>query len=221
MTSTKSQQSGAVLIVALVILAVATLLGVSVMQSATVETKMATNTQERAEALFAAEATLKYVEQEVIPTITHADLSSSATCTPSINTTCFNPACTTGLCFGGTWDGNKQSECEFVPAGGVTGIQIWENSTLNVWNDNTKHKVHPGGLPGYGATPPGKFIIEFRCFVDQIDDGSGTAGTVADNGGSGAGDVLYRITTRGTSRNSKLDAMVQSTFRAPKPPTVP
>lgn len=221
MTSMYQKQSGAVLIIALVILAVATLLGVSVMQSASVESKMATNSQERQQALAAAESALKQAEQVYIPTILHADISSVASCGTTANATqtCFNTACINGLCFRGELAaGDDQEDCEvYNTTTGVVVTQFWEDQTLNVWNDSAKHQAGPN-LPGYtSGTPPSVYIIEFRCFIDEPDDGSGTQGTVGGN----TGDALYRITARGTSRSGRVDAIVQSTFRWDAPPVTP
>jgi type IV pilus assembly protein PilX len=207
--SFRRQQSGAVLILALVILVIVTLLGTAVMQGATLESKMANNSQERQQAFNAAEAALRQAER-VIDTAGFADSELRTNCTGS---RCFNANCTNGLCFSGTFGpSDNQSQCLTVPSGSSPPAQgVWASAALDVWNTAGRHVAVD--LPGYDDLVAGKYIIEFRCFTDQLDSGGGGGGTVATN----TGDVVYRITARGVSQSGRVEAMVQSTYRAERP----
>jgi Tfp pilus assembly protein PilX len=50
----------------------------------------------------------------------------------------------------------------------------------------------------------GKYIIEFRCFID----GAGTAKVITSEG-----DAFFRITAQGYSQDGESTVMVQSTYR--------
>lgn len=207
------KQSGAVLMIALVILGITTLLGVAVMQGATQETKMATNNQERQQAFNAAEAALRVAEY-TISTVGYTATNLYTSCDPAVNPPCFTNTCTDGLCFLGVFDtGNTQLECQ-VANGTPLADGVWGDATLNVWNTVGRHQTVT--LAGYPPANNPKYIIEFQCFTDQIPDAFGNAGLV-DDGGNGSGDVMYRITARGTSKSGRMDVMLQSTFRAPNP----
>lgn len=206
-----ARQSGAVLIVALVLLLIATMLGVAVMQGATLETRMAASSQQRQQAFNAAETALRQAEK-LIETSGFADSKLRDNCT---GTDCFNAACNGGRCFSGEFDASAvQNLCKTTPATGPTVAQVWNDPALDVWNTAGKHVVV--NIPAYDnavVPAPGKYIIEFRCFTDGEPNPAGGTGLVSSN----TGDVMYRITARGASRNGKVEAMVQGTYRAPAP----
>lgn len=208
------QQAGAVLIVALVILAITTLLGVAVMQGATQESKMAVNNQEQQQAFNAAEAALRIAEIAVEnANYTKENLYTS--CDPAVNPPCFTNTCTDGLCFLGEYDsGDDQIDCERW-SGTPLADGVWGDATLNVWAASSTHQTVP--LAGYSAANYPKYIVEFQCYTDTLPDSFGNRGLV-DDGGSGTGDAVFRITARGTSKSGRLDVMVQSTYRMPNPP---
>ena len=185
-----SGQRGVVLVVVLVILLAVTLLGTVVMQGATLQTKMVGNSQARQQAFNAAEATLAVAEQFLATTsIRRLTLKAN-----------FSSNCATkrGLCFTGEMDGtgtSQQSSCNFNT---IPSQEIWEDTTLKVWETEGRHQ--PVLVPN--MKNPGKYIIEFRCFID------GAAKVIA-----GDGDALFRITAQGYSDSGDATVMVQSTYR--------
>lgn len=199
---TVNKQRGVVLIVALVILLVVTLLGVAVMKGATLDLKMAKNSQEHQQAFNAAEAALSQAEAMLVtngPAATdlHPGCSGSK---------CFNSACTNGFCFSGVYPGASQSGCSVVPASNVIAADPWSSAALNVWATAGKY-ITPTLPSSTLGTSTAKYIVEFRCFID------GDGGSV----GSNAGDALFRITARGKSAAGNAEVMLQSTFRLTAP----
>jgi len=69
-TTANNKQSGAALVVSLLILLVMTLIGVSSMQTSTMEEKMASNTREHQQAFEAAEAALRAAETHIEDDVT-------------------------------------------------------------------------------------------------------------------------------------------------------
>lgn len=108
------RQSGAVLIVALVILLAMTIISVSSISTSTLEERMSANLKDRETAFQAAEAALRYGEGLVDAGI------------PSGN---FNTACNGGYC-----QHNLQDTTVNYPV-------YWKDSTLDVWNDSGKHQT--------------------------------------------------------------------------------
>jgi len=107
-------QKGVVLIVALIILMAMTIISVSSMSSSTLEERMAANLKDREVAFQAAEATLRYAEDQV-----QAGISSGN----------FNTTCNGGYC-----QSDQQSA--------TTYPEYWTDATLDVWNDNNKHLTY-------------------------------------------------------------------------------
>lgn len=181
-------QKGVVLISSLVLLLVMTLLGVSAMNTTTLQEKMAGNNLDRERAFQAAEAALRDAEQflEDIPAI-YIPLSSAV-----------NDDCTNGLCT----KRENNAGFDFDAAEGDAGWfeERWLDDTLDVWNTANKHRVYTTTLAGVSSSP--KYIIELLSAVDC--PGSAT----------GASDCeTYRITalTAGGTTNSRV--MLQSTYR--------
>lgn len=203
---TARNQRGVVLVVALVILAIVTLLGVAVMKGATLDLRMAKNSQERQEAFNAAEAALSQGEAHLM-TGNFANTNLISGCSGS---KCFNANCDNGYCFAGTYGGASQAGCSVVPTSGpgsgVIPVDPWGSSTLNVWTTSSRNRGITVATSSAGAVSA-KYIIEFRCYID------GDSGTVATN----AGDALFRITARGKSAAGNSEVMLQSTFRLKAP----
>lgn len=192
-----ASQRGVVLVVVLVILLAVTLLGTVVMQGATLQTKMVGNSQARQQAFNAAEATLAVAEQFLATTTTITRESLR------LKTNFLSDCSKNGLCFTGaigSAGSTLQSSCKFNT---IPSQEIWEDTTLKVWDTDGKNK--PVTVPN--MKNPGKYIIEFRCFIDG-------AGLVA----VGEGDALFRITAQGYSDNGDATVMVQSTYRIYLPP---
>jgi type IV pilus assembly protein PilX len=194
-----NKQSGAVLIVALVLLAVITLFGVANMQSSSMEMRMISVTMDRNRAFVAAEGALELAEAAVASSmnIDYDDLYTD-TCTGD---TCFtNPCSNNGRCFDGEFsNGDTEFDCTVAPnAGTVERVNFWEDTT--VWSTDSRHtKVNVGNVEA-------KYIVEFLCFIDMTS--SGTFSSAPANANDG--EPLFRITA--FVEHDRAPVMVQSTF---------
>ncbi|MDO6424685.1 pilus assembly PilX family protein [Saccharophagus degradans] len=191
-------QGGAALIVALVLLAAISLIGVANMQSSTLEVRMAASTLDREKAFAIVDSGLREAERKLSNSMNLklADLQSDV-CT----TKCFTADCPNGLCFDGVYDTSKtRIECEVAPdADSVERLKFWEQAS--VWNTSSKHDV----VQVKGQIV--KYIYEFLCFVPS---GSGPF-----NGDSlaqaNSGEPLFRITAYSESDGDRAPVMLQST----------
>lgn len=195
-----NSQRGSVLLVSLVLLLIVTLLGTAAMQGATLESKMTSNSQARQQAFNSAEAALRQAERFIDEGhIDDADLRDG--CSGSY---CFNATCNGGFCFEGEFAAatpdNLCSTVDTTSGVAPPAVGVWARSGLDVWNNAGRHRVVslPAGLSG-------KYIVEFRCFTDSLSPPTPY------------GDIVYRITARGTSKSGQVEAMVQSTYRAARP----
>lgn len=197
MNSRRNQQ-GAILIVALVILLVVTVLGATAMRSATLEMRMATNSQERQQAFNAAEAALRNAEAwlDMNGQISQARVGCAGG-------GCYNDACTGGRCFTGTWLGADHDQCSRTPVlNAPVAVPVWEDPDLAVWSTSGRHVVV--SMDGIDAANRPRYIIEFQCFIAGYNDCQ-----IAINGDCPA---VYRITALGFSAAGRTRAMVQSVY---------
>lgn len=195
--SARSQQ-GATLIVALVILAVITIMGLASMRSSNQQLLMSASARDRAIAFQRAEEALLIAEQEL--------RGGNA---PSIFN--YTPGCPEGLCFFGEFDRQTPpDQCRLT--GEAVGAPVWTIS------DNwAAGRVRPALIGDAGEDGDGgltvPYIVEFMCFVP-----SGRRATTGGSGGSvqqSEADVpLYRITARATGDSQRATVMLQSVFRA-------
>lgn len=198
------RQQGAILVISMVLLLVLTLLGVSSMDTTGLEMKMASNNRDRQVALQAAEAGLITAEYFVQSNGFTLDELQPDDCTAGND--CFETTCTNGRCFHGVYDaGDKDFECVLSPP----AQEVWEDPTLDVWNDTSKHKT----VSVSGITNDVKYIIEFMCYVDN---GNGQfmndlANPSTATGGNGA--ELYRISALGTGQTGRTRVLLQSVYR--------
>ena len=113
--SSNHKQDGAVLIVSLLILLVVTVIGVSNMQSSSIQLKMASNQADRQRVFQEAEVALRQVEQEL--EMNPPDLDDLQDC-PADDASCFDVNCAGGLCFNGTFNvGSPVPVCSLALAG--------------------------------------------------------------------------------------------------------
>lgn len=151
----KTHQQGAALVVALIILLVVTVMGLTGINNSSNELKLAAATQNRAKAFEAAEAVLKSVEQNKITTPPDTKkfvCADAGACTYS--------ACRSGECFKGLYSGADPMACDVLNANDTSYSDYWQNETL--W----------GGSGGYSTqnhthgshTEPVKYLVEFICF---------------------------------------------------------
>lgn len=191
-------QRGATLIVALVLLAAMTILGVSNMQSSSLEMKMVTSAENRNKDFAIAEGALVGVEALIEGgAVTNTDLFSDVCETDR----CFSTACTNGLCFEGAFESaDTRYTCSVDPdAGSTQRTTFWRDRDL--WETATRYRTITVGSTSV------KYIIEFLCFVDN---GSGTFGSSALGLDESAGNPLFRVTV--LSDAGLAPVMLQSTY---------
>ncbi|MCR6650535.1 MAG: PilX N-terminal domain-containing pilus assembly protein [Cellvibrionaceae bacterium] len=203
----RSLQQGATLIVSLVILAVVTLLGVASMRSSNLELRMAASARDRAVAFQRAEAALTRVERR-LATNPYLIGSFDSNCSG----TCFNAACTGGLCFNGEFDSQgSRKQCKLAGSGGVEQ-PAWMKEDF--WKEDGPYlEIDVPGAAENSTPEPVKYVIEFLCFAPSGGrDIYGGAGGVVREGDT---DVpLYRITARAAGEAGRSAVILQSVYRA-------
>lgn len=193
------RQSGAALIVALVLLAAISIVGVANMQSSTLEMRMAATSFERERSFVIVDAGLREAEYKLSTqmNLKITDLQED-TCTGD---KCFDIDCPNALCFDGEFDsGMTEIECEVSPdADSDERINFWEQPT--VWSTAGKYreiKIQEKVV---------KYIYEFLCFVP--------AGSAPFNGDAPAnynsGEPLFRVTAYLEREGDRAPIMLQST----------
>lgn len=203
------KQSGATLIVSLVILAVITLLGLASMRSSNLELRMAASARDRAVAFQRAESALLRIERN-LAVAPYPLQSFDSNCTGS---RCFKKDCTGGLCFSGEYDSlGSRKQCKLADAAGVTEYP-WRDYEL--WNESGKYLQLENIATTDGGTtaPPVKYVVEFLCFVPggerEVIGGSG-----GDMKGSENDVPLYRITVQAAGEAGRSNVVLQSVLRA-------
>jgi type IV pilus assembly protein PilX len=205
-------QSGATLIVSLVILAVITLLGVASMRSSNMELRMAASARDRAVAFQRAESALLRIESELRRN-PYKRISFDTNCTGS---KCFKPDCTNGLCFNGEDDSQaSRKQCKLASTDpSSVSLPAWKDADLDIWNNSNRHiQLSDLVVTEAGKTaPPVKYVIEFLCFVP-----AGDRDLIGGGGGSMQTDEtdlpLYRITVRAEGEANRASVILQSVFR--------
>lgn len=206
------RQSGATLIVSLVILAVVTLLGVASMRASNLELRMAASARDRSIAFQAAEAALIKIEKDLIGAAGVPPLYGTPNFLPSCSSStnaCFSSACTNGLCFTGDFVGAQTfSDCQLAKGSGETDYPWQQNMN---WQTDVKHDtVNVTSVADEDVTHPVKFMIEFLCYVpvdEKVD--SPAAGVSA-----ASWVPLFRITTRAEGESGRANVMLQSVVQA-------
>lgn len=197
--SSARSQHGATLIVALVILAVVTILGLASMRSSNQQLLMSASARDRAIAFQRAEEALVLAEQVI------------AGAPPPFQD--YNEDCNGGLCFAGEFDMQTPREQCRIKAQDVTASP-WDLQTLfsAAPPEEEDDVAFTRNVPvGQGVTVP--YVVEFMCFVP-----SGRRATTGGSGGAvqqSADEVpLYRITVRATGDAQRATVMLQSVYRA-------
>ncbi len=210
-----SAQRGATLIVALVILAVVTLLGVTSIRSSSLELKMAASARDRSVAFQAAEAALLTIERNLMaaPPRRSALLPG---CDPAAGVAdpqaqCFVPDCSLGHCFTGRFAGTTQnSDCRLADASGVIN-QPWKNPDL--WSQPESHAVVEVARTDLVDTSlEVKYLVEFMCFILPAEITS-----LESNSDPFKEAVpLYRVTVMAEGEAQRASVMLQSTITIPE-----
>lgn len=201
MKSSFEVQRGVVLLVALVLLLVLTVTGLSAMRLTSVEERMTANFSDRNIAFQSAEAALRDAEQF----LDGKDYQLENLYTDCSANECFNKNCTNGLCFNGTFASTDPTTCEIVP---ITNAEdeIFQNAAN--WADGSGKYIEASlDLDGTGGIPKAKYMIEFSCFVllDAVNSGPRYDPVFWE--------PIYRITALGSGRNPNTRVMLQSTYR--------
>jgi type IV pilus assembly protein PilX len=203
------RQSGATLIVSLVILAVVTLLGVASMRSSNLELRMAASARDRSVAFQAAEAALISLEKSLKGSPGTPPLYWTENLLPSCNASaCFKSSCPKGLCFTGDFVGAQAySDCQLANSSGITDYP-WQKKTN--WDTPANHDViNVASSAGDTAVNSVKYMIEFLCYVpvdEKINSpaaGAGVTGWVP----------LFRITTKAEGESGRASVMLQSVIQ--------
>ncbi|WP_370981552.1 PilX N-terminal domain-containing pilus assembly protein [Agaribacterium sp. ZY112] len=205
-----SQQKGATLIVALIILLVMTLLGMSSMRSTNTQLKMVTYNQNRLQAFKLAESALEWVEDDF--GLNGHSINAVQDCTTD-SASCFGSTCLGGLCFNGNYLSanatyNEPHECALSTVS--PPLQpYWVRSDLSVWQTSSRHKtVNISGYPGFSDP---KYIAEFLCYSDL----DANSALLCASGSPNNCIALYRFTVLAESRDAKSRVMLQSVARVP------
>ena len=188
------KQTGAALVVALVLLAAVTFIGLSNSQSSLLQVKMITAHKQRNENFLRAEGALIRAEErlENIWNLQEEDFYTD-TCTK-----CFTYTCDSGRCFDGEYESTDlfKDQCEIAPnAATVERKKFWEDQSI--WSTAGKHETIPIGTEGNDA----KFIVEFLCFTGENFLGDPSSG-----------DPLFRITVLYEGESNSPPVMLQSTY---------
>lgn len=197
------KQTGAALIVSLILLGIISILALSFSYSANTEMKVVASQKERGVAFQAAEAALAIVEQQLATNPPPIEMLWSS-CNGQ---GCFTPTCTGGLCFAGEYlSSQTRYLCKTVkPATTTQVIPFWEDPVLNVWKDSARHREIE--VASVNATV--KYIVEFMCFVRK--DTMTTFDGEKDNQNNGV--PLFRITAMASSNGDRANVALQSTFK--------
>ena len=161
-------QQGTTLIVALIILAIVTIIGITSMRGTNLEMKMIASARDRAIAFEAAESVLRTVERK---------LEDSPPQLETLTAT-YQASCAGGYCFEGQYDPNDPyNSCSIVPTTITNTAPFWERP--GVWQDgSTFHLTSDVSQPN-GSDLSVKYIVEFMCFtlkdrnlLSRVDDRS-------------------------------------------------
>jgi len=201
-------QSGVVLVVCLVLLLVVTALGLSSMDSTSLEMKMAAGFRDRSVAFEVTEEALSVAEAWLSESNIN-DTDYLSTCS---GTNCFSEDCVDGLCvFYDAADPFLSSQ-ELVDCGTHmelpdTPVWQWAGATgePNLWLDSAKSVAVDPTHPDVATDA--RYIIEFMCYTDRV---SGTA-CVAGNPASCA--PQFRVTAVGRGLTDSSVVMLQSMFK--------
>ncbi|HMW71768.1 MAG TPA: PilX N-terminal domain-containing pilus assembly protein [Cellvibrionaceae bacterium] len=166
------RQSGAALVVSLVILAVVTLIGVAAMQNSSLELKLVASTKDRLTAFQAAEAALALYEDQIKQNPPSLDqLSNNCKDDAECFVNCAQAATNNGFCFQGSYiNGQGKASCNlsgnqaFDPVASIKADNYDKNSTKV-----TAIKTIVGNI----QTTPVKMLTEFLCFVEKPDQARG------------------------------------------------
>lgn len=155
------------MLVALILLAAITIIGVANMQSSNMEMSMINAQKTRHENFTIAEALLTESEANLSASNLVRDNLLSNKCAATSTQICFNDSCTGGFCFDGTYDTSSRDELECLvspDSDSLERVQYWEDSSIWSNGGNTHREIE---LSLSGETLKGKYVAEFLCFLGR------------------------------------------------------
>lgn len=215
-----NKQRGATLIVALVLLAIVTIVGIAGMRGSNLEMKMIASARDRAMAFEAAEAALKIVENNLIKYALKQPLPAGVTIPDLTNVaSVFSKDCKTekGYCFTGVIDAAKPYEsCTNYNVDEPVNTPLWEQASI--WNTASLTQTvtvatTPDGKAAEGAvgTMQAQYIVEFMCFTLKDKTFFATEDDKNNNTASEATHMpMYRITASVEGLGGRSRVMAQS-----------
>ncbi len=181
--SFKKQQQGVALFLTLTILLILTILGISSIQTTSMQERMARNYRDVNVAFQGAEAAVSEAEEflEAMANIgTFPDEADAQ-------------LCVSGLC--NSIDGTARWTQDF-------GYVDWSDNSTHVETDTTAAELGSADIP--------KYVIEYVARV-TIEQDTLNIGNVGEGGSSGRA-YVFRITSRGTGGTAEATAMIQSLY---------
>lgn len=179
-------QSGAALVVGLIMLLLLTIIGLSAMQGTTLQEKMSGNMRDTTMAMQAADVALRYVEVGFLGEMNSLDIGK-----------------TFSACSG---------NCLIVDSEGSTAAATALTSNFTAWeNEATTYGQFAHPVTGVTIAPPAgstittapQLLVEYVYFSpDDINEGSGTK----------AGIDFYRVTAVASGGTTNSQATAQSVF---------
>lgn len=208
-------QRGATLIVALILLAIVTLVGAAGMRGTSLEMKMIASARDRSMAFEAAEATLRQAEAELIASALPSKSDEGAEIGPTLTlqnlTTIYGSTCSTednkGKCFKGAISDPLEpfKSCQLFKNGESDFTPFWKDK--NNFADASVNAAVDGSNNKTIAT---KYLVEFMCFTLKE---QGLKGTIDDKE-TGDEDLIYmplfRITAFAEGLGKRAKVMAQS-----------
>lgn len=191
--SLSQKPRGSTLIITLIILLIMAMLGVTNMRSASMQMKMANNTQSRQSTFHAAEFALSAAELNIIE-----DGYDPIAAQPECTTNCYNDKCNHGLCFNGVFEsGAILPECQLAT---VDATPYWLDK--NIWSSTALHQTV--SIPN-SDLDDAKYIVEFMCYVNSGEFSECSILAPLDCA------ALYRVTSLAVSGDGLSHVMLQST----------
>lgn len=191
----KTTQSGASLIVALIMLLLLTIVGMSAMQGSVIEEKMAGNMRDGHQAFHSAEIALDYAEKWIHGQLNEPDKSAFPCPTGQ---TCevfdsYNYTYTAGT-----------SPTDKVTSSTTTGVSDWQNNSITYANNALTGTNPRAATTIAGVSTQPRMLIEY----DDFKRDSFISGTTAPV----TGDTHYRTTVQAAGAGNNSEAIVQTVF---------
>ena len=212
-----AKQQGATLIIALVLLAIVTIVGIAGMRGTNLEMKMIASARDRAIAFEAAESALRGVEQyfQNLATPAKVALPAGITKNPLPDLTdvsgVFAVDCSAGekgFCFRGLFDESAPYDCKTYNPATPQLKPIWEDEAI--WNSASLTEVVNVDTNNGKAKINVNYIVEFMCFTLKRADLSVTVDDKNNGPNEQTHEPIYRITALAEGLGGRSRVMAQS-----------